>query len=91
VKKIMLTILLSLSGFAWSKDKPVPSDDTTYVHVNKSCIDAQGEQKLHVTIDGKKYELAGTGNGWLLALGDYRAKLAPMFPGDLSPEWPEAR
>lgn len=34
-----------------------------------------GEQKLDVTIDGKKYELAATGNGYLLALGDYKAKL----------------
>jgi hypothetical protein len=75
VKKTILAVLLFLSAFAWSKDTPVPSNDTINVHVSKSCIGAHGEQRLDVTIDGKKYELAATGNGWLLALGDYKAKL----------------
>jgi hypothetical protein len=76
VKKIMFALLLSLSAFAWAKENPKPTDYTIDVHVSKSFIGTHGEQTVNVIIDGKKYELSATGDQWLLALGDYKARLA---------------
>jgi hypothetical protein len=75
VKKIALAVLLSLSAFAWAGTNPNPADYAITVHVSKSYIGTHGEQKVSVIIDGKKYELAATGDTMLLALGDYKAKL----------------
>ena len=80
VKKIALAILLSLSAFACAKENPNPSDYTINIHVSASemltAIGSGSLQKLTVVIDGKKYELEGTAGGqFLLALGDYKAKI----------------
>jgi hypothetical protein len=52
---------------------------STDVHVTSShfALIRGGGQYVNVIIDGKKYELDGgvTDGGFLLALGDYKAKL----------------
>jgi hypothetical protein len=75
VRNIIVAVLLSLSAFAWAEGNPKPADYTINVHVSKSFFGTRGEQKVNVIVDGKKYELVSTGDRWLLALGDYKAKL----------------
>ena len=76
MKKIALTVVLLLSAFAWAKETPNSAVYTINVHVSKSYIGTHGEQKVRVIIDGKKYELQGSGPAYMvLALGDYKAKL----------------
>jgi len=76
VKKVIIALLLSLSAFAWAKEDPKPTAYTINVHVSKSFFGTHGEQKVNAIIDGKNYELVATGDRWLLALGDYKAKVA---------------
>ena len=48
------------------------------VHVTSSYLAYKGGapmQELDVVIDGKKFQLASAWGGYLLALGDYKAKL----------------
>lgn len=75
MKKLTLVVLLLISALAWAS--PNPAEYTVNVHVSSSRIDVErGYQLLNVVIDGKKYELASELRiGWLLALGDYKAKL----------------
>lgn len=69
-------VMLFLSAFAWAAGGPNPAQYTINIHVSSSCMDRQGNQRLSVVIDGKKYELKTTiAVGRVLALGDYRAKL----------------
>jgi hypothetical protein len=80
MKKITLAALLLFSAFAWAGDKPNPADYTVNVHVTASRMVSERDynidvQKLNVVINGKKYELESGGEGTLLALGDYKAKL----------------
>lgn len=80
MKKIALAVLL-LSAFAWAVSNPNPDEYTVNVHVTTSRTLIEGsslarQQKLNVVIDGKKYELeSDISPNWLLALGDYKAKL----------------
>ena len=75
-----------VSALAWAK--PKPTDYTLTVHVQSSrlvleCDEVLGRTVcgrslyLNVVIDGKKYELYGGSNDYLLRLGDYNAKLLP--------------
>jgi hypothetical protein len=76
LKPTTLAILVLLSAFALAGANPNPADYTINVHVSKSrTVGAQ--QRLNVVISGKKFRLEGTGPAYmLLALGDYKAKLA---------------
>ena len=78
-KKIALVVLL-VSVLAWAGSDPNPADYTVNVHVSSSHMVLVRErsafnQRLNVTIDGKKYELWCSSVNALLALGDYKAKL----------------
>jgi hypothetical protein len=79
LKNIALGTIFILSAFAWAWPNPTPADYTINIHVNasRSVIerDINPWQELSVVIDGRKYELKGYGEGVLLALGDYKAKL----------------
>jgi hypothetical protein len=69
------------------KDQPNAADYTIAVHVSSSslvqnCTDVTGgssvcsiEQRLLVTIGGKKYELENSRATALLRTGDYKAKI----------------
>ncbi len=74
MNKIGIAILLLVSTFAWARSIPNPDDYTIHVLVTRSRVAEHGIQKLNVLIDGKKYELEGSGRGALLSLGDYQAK-----------------
>ena len=76
MKTTILAILVLLSAFALAGTNPNPADYTINVHVSKSrTVGAQ--QRLNVVINGKKFRLEGSGPAYmLLALGDYKAKLA---------------
>jgi hypothetical protein len=55
-----------------------PDEYTVNVHVTSSYFvvsDGSTRQWLNVVIDGKKLQLFDASNGYLLALGDYKAKL----------------
>jgi len=76
MKKAALFVLLLLAPCAMAA--PSPDEYSINIHVQSShLLYANGaiSQMLDVTIDGKKYELAGFDTGGLLALGDYKAKL----------------
>jgi len=76
VKKITIAILL-FSALAWAAGGLNPAEYTVNVHVSSSSMGPHGTQLLGVVIDGKKYELQSEqAIGRLLALGDYKAKLA---------------
>jgi hypothetical protein len=88
MKKISLFILLLLSTFSWAA--PNSDEYSINVHVSASrwvmapaiLVGPEAFQRLHVIIDGKKYELEAPttranleAGVTLLALGDYKAKL----------------
>ncbi|MGA8270369.1 MAG: hypothetical protein WB919_02345 [Candidatus Sulfotelmatobacter sp.] len=76
MKTITLAILL-FSALAWAGGDPKPAEYTINVHVSSSSMDPNGTQELEVVIHGKKYELRSELSiGRVLALGDYKAKLA---------------
>jgi hypothetical protein len=79
VKNMTLAILLLSSVCAWPAPAPNPDQYAINVHVSAShlVLNTSGGYflKLNVVIDGKKYELDGSGNNMLLALGNYKAKL----------------
>jgi hypothetical protein len=70
-----LFVLLLLAALAPAA--PAPDVYSTDVHVISSYFPPfPANQQLNVIIDGKKYELNGPPDGdFLLALGDYKAKL----------------
>lgn len=78
MKKMILAVLLTLCACAWAAETPKQSDYTINVHVSTSSIAIDlGYQILNVVIDGKKYTLGSEARlGKLLALGDYKAKIA---------------
>ncbi len=82
MKKFVLVVLLLCSALAWAGADHNPSDYTVNVHVSASRMVMEGgtippfSQRLDVTIDGKRYELSSPGVNTLLALGDYKARLA---------------
>lgn len=69
MKKLALLVFLCSAAFAQSKPDGYPIS----VHVTASCRHGVA-QKLNATINGKKYELEGSG-AYLLRPGDYKAKL----------------
>jgi hypothetical protein len=76
VKKTVLSILLLFTSSAIAA--PSPQDYPLTVHVTSSYFrygGGGGSQILKVVINGKKYKLSTLSNGYLLALGDYKAKL----------------
>jgi hypothetical protein len=88
MKVHLCTLLLLSTGLAWAEKTPNPADYSVAVHVRSSRIAAecgdvtQGSsvctsmQYLSVTIDGKKYELAGrTPTFDVLRVGDYKARI----------------
>jgi hypothetical protein len=81
MKKLALVGLLCFSAMLWAGANPNPDEYNINVHVSSSrmtFIDNRivGQQELKVVIDGKKYELKGSGGlNVLFALGDYKAKL----------------
>jgi hypothetical protein len=57
---------------------PTPEDYPVNIHVYESHLQspfAGSIQLLDVTIDGKKYELSAPGDSFLLAVGDYKARV----------------
>ena len=91
MKKALFAILFMASVLAWAK--PKPTDYTLTVHVQSSRLVLACDQGLggtfcgrrlylNVAIDGKKYELDGGGDDYLLRLGDYKAKLLPDDSSD---------
>jgi hypothetical protein len=80
MKKLAPAILLLFTAVAWAGGEPNLADYTVNVHVSSSRMVLEGvgnafNQRLEVTIDGKKYELRSPSVNALLALGDYKAKL----------------
>jgi hypothetical protein len=77
VKIVTLAALLLLSAPVWAGGDPNPAEYTVNVHVSSSST-AHYLQELNVVIDGKHYNLESetTFANRLLALGDYKAKLA---------------
>lgn len=69
--------MLLFSTLAWAGGGSHPADYNVNVHVSSSSIDLGEHQVLEVVINAKKYELRSElPIGKLLALGDYKAKLA---------------
>lgn len=78
--KKLTVILLLCCTFAWAGSTPNPAEYTIDIHVSRSRLVVEDgryyKQKLSVVIDRRKCELAEYGaTNWLLAIGDYRAKL----------------
>jgi hypothetical protein len=71
-----LVILLLFSTLAWAGANSNPDDYAINIHVTSSRMVGANTQRLKVVIDGKKYVLEASGKyGFVLALGDYKAKL----------------
>jgi len=67
---------LFFAPLAWAGGGSHSADYTVNVHVSSSSTDRGGHQVLDVVIDAKKYELRSELSiGYLLELGDYKAKL----------------
>jgi hypothetical protein len=76
VKTATFVILVLLSAFALAGTNPNPADYTINVHVSRSRT-MGARERLNVVINGKKFRLEGSGPAYMvLALGDYKAKLA---------------
>jgi hypothetical protein len=71
MKKAAVFVLLLFATLAPAA--PAPDEYSINVHVTSSYNTPSGQQ-LDVVIDGKKYQLTA-GSGYLLGLGDYKAKL----------------
>jgi len=82
--KIALVVVLLFAGVGWAGSEPKPANYTINVHVSSSALESivlNGQptylQDLKVTIGGKPYRLRSLYSiNRLLALGDYKAKLA---------------
>jgi hypothetical protein len=60
----------------WAGGDPSLAKYTVHVHVSSSSLELKGTQALDVVMEGKNYELRSQlPIGWLLALGDHKAKL----------------
>ncbi len=71
MKRAALFVLL----FATLAPAATPPDEYSInVHVTSSYNTSSGQQ-LDVVIGAKKYQLTAVTNGYLLGLGDYKAKL----------------
>jgi hypothetical protein len=102
MRKSLFLILIFCATFATAAPPPNPADYTETLHVTGShlVIDASNrntrpDQRLDVTVDGKKYELYGEslsctlplggrcGTG-VLRIGDYKAR---RFYENLKPDY----
>ena len=75
MKKAMLLLSLLFASFGTAQTTP---EYNITVHVRSSYVvygNGSSSQYLDVVIEGKKFQLAAPNNGYLLALGDYKAKL----------------
>jgi hypothetical protein len=77
MKKAAVFVLLLFATLAPAA--PAPDEYSINVHVTSSyrrvgAGDDTGQQ-MDAVIGGKKYQLSAGGNGFLLATGDYKAKL----------------
>ena len=70
-----LSLMLLLATFVPAD--AAPDEHNVDVHVTSSYLvfGSGVSQWLNVVIDGKKYQLSDSYDGYLLALGDYKAKL----------------
>jgi hypothetical protein len=73
MKKLATIVVMLCSVLAWGGVAPNSADYNINVHVSSSRIDERSHVNLMVVVDGSKYELRG--NSWLLAPGDYKARL----------------
>jgi hypothetical protein len=72
------TLFLSLLFASFGTAQTAPDEYNITIHVRSSYIvsgHGGSSQYMDVMIAGKKFQLADPGNGYLLALGDYKAKL----------------
>lgn len=71
-------LFLSLLFASFGTAQTTPDEYNITVHVRSSYIvygNRGSSQYLDVVIEGKKFQLADPNNGYLLALGDFKAKL----------------
>jgi len=76
MKKVMLFLSLSVASFGTAQT--IHDEYNITVHARSSYIvsgNGGSSQYLDVVIEGKRFQLAAPDNGYLLALGDYKAKL----------------
>jgi hypothetical protein len=73
MKKLATIVVMLCSVLAWGGVAPNQADYNINVHVSSARMDERSEVNLMVVVDGSKYKLRG--NGWLLAPGDYKARL----------------
>jgi hypothetical protein len=76
MKRVSLLCFLILATGVMAA--PSPEDYLVNIHVYESHLQypsASSIQLLNVTIEGKKYELSANGDSFLLAIGDYKARL----------------
>jgi len=82
-KMILLAGLLLMAGVSNGADKKVPPNPANYpltVHVLCSFLVQQvgignNFRRIAVTLNGKSLEMSTAGDGSVLALGDYKARL----------------
>jgi hypothetical protein len=91
MKKLALAVLFLMVPVARAAEKPNPADFTVTVHVISSSARTQSgvgvvwsAQVLETTIDNRPVELTGYSAG-VLALGDYKARIATSIHGPRNP------
>ena len=91
MKKLALALLLLFTPAAFAAEKPNPADFTITIHVITSASRFQYDgtlteilQILQTTIDNQPVELTGNSMG-VLALGDYKARIATSVHGPRNP------
>jgi hypothetical protein len=91
MKKLALALLLLFTPAAFAAEKPNPADFTITIHVTTSASRYQYDgnltdflQILETTIDNQPVELTGNSMG-VLALGDYKARIATSVHGPRNP------
>lgn len=91
MKKLALALLLLFTPAALAAEKPNPADFTITIHVITSASRWQNDgtlndslQILETTIDNQPVELTGNSMG-VLALGDYKARIAASVHGPRNP------
>jgi hypothetical protein len=77
MKKAVFALVFLCAACAYAASNPNPADYNLSVHVSSSSLDPDTPAHLTVTIQGKTYELRALfATSGILALGDYKAKLA---------------
>jgi len=71
-------VVVLLAVLALAPASPAPEDYSINVHVTRSYVISGHDWRqleLDAVINGKKYQLRDNDNGWLLAPGEYKARL----------------